>query len=94
MTVNAQSVSFVKSHLAQVIESVRGGAGPVLITQQGAAAAVIQDAAEYQRTQDALAMLKLVAIARHEAAQGATYSHDQVFTAARQRLANRVAEQE
>lgn len=94
MSVTAQSVSYVKSHLAQVIGSVRGGAGPILITQKGSAAAVIQDANEYRRTQDALAMLKLVAIARNEAAQGKTYTHDEVFSAARQRLAKRLAEQQ
>lgn len=93
MSVTAQPVSYVKSHLAQVIDSVRGGSGPVLVTQKGVGAAVIQDAEEYQRTQDALAMLKLVAIARNEAAHGKTYTHDQVFSAARQRLADRLAEQ-
>lgn len=89
----AQPVSYVKSHLAQVIEEVRGGAGPVLITQKGAGAAVIEDAATYQRTQDALAMLKLVALAKHSVATGKTHTHTQVFAEARARLKERLAEQ-
>lgn len=93
MSVKAQSVSYVKSHLAQVIDSVRGGGGPILVTQKGAAAAVIEDAESYQRTQDALAMLKLVAIAKRSAAQGKTATHKQVFDAARRRLKERLDEQ-
>ena len=93
MSVRAQPVSYVKSHLAQVIEEVRGGAGPVLVTQKGAGAAVIEDAASYQRTQDALAMLKLVALAKHSVATGKTYTHKQVFAEARARLKDRLAEQ-
>jgi len=93
MSVTAQSVSYVKSHLAQVIDSVRGGAGPVLVTQKGTAAAIIEDAASYQRTQDAMAMLKLVAIAKHSLATGKTYTHKQVFAEARARLKERLAEQ-
>jgi len=93
MPVHAQSVSYVKGHLAQVIDAVRGGGGPILVTQNGAAAAIIEDAAAYQRTQDALAMLKLVAIAKHSVATGKTHTHQQVFTAARARLAQRAHEQ-
>ncbi len=93
MSVRAQSVSYVKSHLAQVIEAVRDGGGPILVTQKGAAAAIIEDATSYQRTQDALAMLKLVAIAKHSAAAEKTYTHKQVFAEARARLKERLTEQ-
>ncbi|MFM2089736.1 MAG: hypothetical protein RLZZ127_225 [Planctomycetota bacterium] len=78
MAVRAQSVSFVKSHLAQVIDEVRDGGGPMIVTQNGATAAVIQDPESYERTQQAMAMLKLVAMA-----------HRDVFAAARKRLAAR-----
>jgi prevent-host-death family protein len=93
MTAQTQPVSYVKSHLAQVIDAVRGGGGPYLVTQKGRAAAVIEDAESYQRTQDALAMLKLVAIAKHSVATGKTYTHKQVFAEARARLKARLAEQ-
>jgi prevent-host-death family protein len=86
MAVRAQSVSYVKSHLAQVIEEVRDGGGPMLITQNGATTAIIQDPESYERTQQALAMLKLVAMAEDDIRKGRVHTHEEVFTAARKRL--------
>ena len=45
-------------------------ARPVIITQNGASTAVLRDHASYQRTQDTLAMLKLVAMGEAEIAKG------------------------
>ena len=89
MAVKAQSVSYVKSHLAQVIEDVRSGGGPMIVTQNGATAVVIQDPESYERTQQAMAMLKLVAMAEEDARHGRIHSHNDVFAAARKRLVAR-----
>jgi prevent-host-death family protein len=62
MAIRAQSVSYVKAHLAQVIDQVRDGGGPMIVTQNGAGTVVIQDHESYERTRDALVMLKLVAM--------------------------------
>ena len=45
----AQSVSYVKAHFAQVINRVREGGGPIIVTQNGASAAIIQDPETYER---------------------------------------------
>ncbi len=89
MAVRAQSVSYVKSHLAQVIDEVRDGGGPMIVTQNGATAAVIQDPEAYERTQQAMAMLKLVAMANEDVRKGRVHAHQEVFAAARKRLAAR-----
>lgn len=89
MTVRAQSVSYVKSHLAQVIDEVRDGGGPMIVTQNGSTAAIIQDPESYERTQQAMAMLKLVAMADEDVRKGRTHTHVEVFAAARKRLAAR-----
>jgi prevent-host-death family protein len=89
MAVRAQSVSYVKSHLAQVIDDVRDGGGPMIVTQNGATAAVIQDPESYERTQQAMAMLKLVAMAHEDVRKGCVHSHKDVFANARKRLAAR-----
>jgi prevent-host-death family protein len=89
MAVNAQSVSYVKAHLAQVIDGVRRGGGPMIVTQNGSTAAIIQDPESYERTQQALAMLKLVAMAEEDRRHGRVHTHDEVFGAARKRLAAR-----
>jgi prevent-host-death family protein len=87
MSIRAQSISYVKAHLAQVIDEVRDGSGPLIVTQNGATAAVIQDPESYERTQQAMALLKLVAMADEDVRQGRTHTHASVFAAARKRLA-------
>ncbi len=91
MVVRAQSVSYVKAHLAQVIDQVRDGGGPMIVTQNGATAAIIQDPETYERTQQALAMLKLVAMGEADVAKGRTVTHAQVFRSLKKRLAARAA---
>lgn len=89
MSTRAQSVSYVKAHFAQVIDQVRKGGGPMIVTQNGASAAVIQDPESYERTQQALLMMKLVSMGMEDVARGRTHTHDEVFSAARKRLAAR-----
>jgi prevent-host-death family protein len=89
MAVRAQSVSYVKAHLAQVIDQVRDGGGPMIVTQNGSTAAIIQDPESYERTRQALAMLKLVAMAEEDVRKGRVHTHAEVFVAARKRLTAR-----
>lgn len=79
----------MKAHLAQVIDEVRDGGGPMIVTQNGSTAAIIQDPESYERTQQAMAMLKLVAMADDDVRKGRTHTHEEVFAAARKRLAAR-----
>ena len=81
-----QSVSYVKAHLAEVIDSVRASHDPLVITQNGANTAVIVDHDSYLRTRQALAMLKLVAMGEQDIAKGRTVSQTEVFRSLKQRL--------
>jgi prevent-host-death family protein len=86
-----QSISYVKAHFAEVIGEVTETRQPVFITQNGNGTAVIQDHYTYQRTQDALAMLKLMAMGQADAAAGRTMSQEDVFRGIRKELADRKA---
>jgi len=90
MAVRAQSVSYVKAHLAQVIDEVRDGGGPMIVTQNGASTVVIQDHESYQRTRDALLMLKLVAMGDADIAKGRTVTHAEVFRSVKRQLKARI----
>lgn len=81
-----QPVSYVKAHLAEVLDRVRASHDPVTITQSGVPSAVIVDHESYQRTRDALALLKLVAMGDHDVAAGLTMPQRQVFAEARARI--------
>ncbi len=86
MTVRAQSISHVKAHFAQVIDEIRNGGGPLIVTRNGATAAIIQDYASFERTQQALAMLQLVAMGDEDVRKGRISSQAAVFAGVRKRL--------
>lgn len=65
-------ISYLKAHSADVIRELGEGAGPLVITQNGEAKAVLQDVGSYEATQEALALLKLLALGRDDMAAGRT----------------------
>lgn len=64
-------ISYLKAHSAELIRELGEGAAPLVVTQNGEAKAVLQDIAAYERTQETLALLKLLALGREEIAAGA-----------------------
>jgi prevent-host-death family protein len=63
-------ISYLKAHSAEVIRELGEGAPPLVITQNGEAKAVLQDVASYAATQELLALLKLLAVARDDMGTG------------------------
>ena len=63
-------ISYLKAHSAEIIRDLGEGAAPIVITQNGEAKAVLQDVASYAETQELLALLKLLAMARDDMAVG------------------------
>jgi prevent-host-death family protein len=88
-----QSISHVKAHLAEVIEKVRESHDPLVITQNGANTAVIQDYESFQRIGKALAMLKLIAMGEHDIAKGRTVPQSEVFSSLKRRLQAKIDRQ-
>lgn len=85
-----QSVSFVKAHLAEVIQEVNASRNPIIVTQNGASTVVIQDHDSYQRTSDALIMLKLVAMGEADVSKKRTIPQSEVFSTLKKRLKSRI----
>lgn len=85
----SEPVSYVKAHFAEVIASVRRGAEPLLVTQKGASAVVIQDHESFERMQRALLLLKLVALGEREVAAHGAIPHKQLFATLRARQKSR-----
>lgn len=79
-------VSYVKAHLAEVLDQVRESHGPITVTQNGSPSAVIVDHESYRRTQEALAILKLVAMGEKDVTAGLTIPHKQVFADSRAKI--------
>lgn len=55
-------ISYLKSHAAEIVQSVSETREPLIITQNGEAKAVIQDIDSYEQSQETLALLKILAL--------------------------------
>lgn len=66
-------ISYLKANAAEVLRELNEGAEPLVITQNGEAKAVLQDAASYYRMQETLALLKLLALAKEDMEAGRVY---------------------
>ncbi|HET7833763.1 MAG TPA: type II toxin-antitoxin system Phd/YefM family antitoxin [Gallionella sp.] len=69
---NIKPISYLKANAAEVLQKLSEDREPFLITQNGEARAVIQDVATYEKTQETLALLKILALGNQEIAEGKT----------------------
>jgi prevent-host-death family protein len=65
-------ISYVKANAAEILDKLAESGEPMIITQNGEAKAVIQDIVSYEKTQETLALLKILALGRKEIAEGKT----------------------
>ena len=82
---NIKPISYLKVNAADVIEKLKTDHQPMVITQNGEAAMVIQSVADYEQTQETLALLKMLAQSQQALAEGKTISSEEAFARLRQR---------
>lgn len=58
---SVKPVSYLKTHTAEALRDVAEKRRAMVITQHGEAKAVLQDIADYEQTQESLALLKMLA---------------------------------
>ena len=63
-------ISYVKANAAQVLRDLAESRDVLVITQNGEATAVMQDIASYEANQQALALLKILALGNQQIEQG------------------------
>jgi len=80
-------ISYVKANAADLIRELRENGEPLVITQNGEATAVMQDVASYEATQEALALLKILALGRRQVEEGKTLPSGEVFRRLRKQAA-------
>jgi len=76
--VDIKPITYMKTHSAELLAAVNKKRSPVVITQNGAPRAVVMDVESYERLQDALILLKLIAQSEEEFKKGKWLSHAQV----------------
>ena len=67
---NIKSISYLKSHAAQISEELEANGTPFVITQNGEATMVIEGVKQFQEREALIAALKIVAMGEKDRRQG------------------------
>ena len=71
---NIKSISYLKSHAAQISEDLEMNGNPFFITQNGDASMVIESVKQYQEKESLIAALKIMALGEKDRLQGKGFS--------------------
>lgn len=67
---NIKSISYLKSHAAQISEDLALNGTPFVITQNGEASMVIEGVKQFQEKEALIAALKIIALGEQDRIQG------------------------
>jgi len=73
-----RSISYVKSHTAEVMKHLEEKNNPMVITQNGEAKAVLMDVKQYQKIIDTVNLLKILSIGQNDIRNKRTYTNEQL----------------
>jgi prevent-host-death family protein len=79
-------ISYFKSHASEMIREVVENHHTMVITLNGEAKAVLQDIREYEKTQESLAMLKILAQSRKSLEEGQFKPFKEAFRDLRKKI--------
>ncbi len=85
---NIKSISYLKSHAAQISEDLELNGNPFVITQNGEASMVIESIKQFQEKEELIAALKIIALGEKDRLLGKGLNADESraqLRAARQR---------
>ncbi|CAN5914158.1 type II toxin-antitoxin system Phd/YefM family antitoxin [soil metagenome] len=82
-------ISYFKANAAEIIEELGEVGEPMIITQNGEATAVVQDIVSYEKKEETLALLRILALANRNIEQGRYRPAKEVFADLRKRLNGR-----
>lgn len=72
-------ISYLKSHAAEIVKDISESREPMLITQNGEAKLVVMDVRSYEQQEEALALLKILAMGNRDIEQGRVRDAEEVF---------------
>ena len=74
---NIKSISYLKSHAAQISEDLELNGNPFVITQNGEASMVIESIKQFQEKEALITALKIIALGEKDRLQGKGLSADE-----------------
>lgn len=78
-------ISYVKANTAKVLEQVKIS-GPVVITQNGEASAVLMGVKDYERLTEGIALLKILSMGEKSIQEGKGIPAEEAFARIRARI--------
>lgn len=79
LSTQIKPISYLKDNAAEIIREMGRDGEPLIITQNGEAKAIVQSLKEYERTQETLALLKILAMGDKEFDEGKGIPASKVF---------------
>ncbi len=67
---NIKPISYLKANASDVVNQLQEQREPMIITQNGEAKMVVQDIESYEKTQQTLALLKILALGQRQIEEG------------------------
>lgn len=83
---SVKPISYLKTHASRVIRDLSDNQGTLIVTLNGQAKAVVQDIRTFERTQEALALLKMLTRSQRKIRRGKAKSLDAVLTSLQRRV--------
>ena len=83
LTNQVQPVSYLKANAAEIMRNMANDHKPMVITQNGKATAVLQDLASFEKTQETMALLKILALGNAQLEAGRVTSAKEAFAQVR-----------
>ena len=84
-------ISYLKAHASEVIKDISDNQKTIIITQNGKAKVVLQDVKMFEKTQETLALLKILAMSNKSLKEGKIKTLTQSFKDVRKRIDERLA---
>lgn len=79
LSTHVKPISYLKSHAAEIVKDLSDSQEPMLITQNGEAKLVVMDVHSYERQEETLALLKILAMGNRDIEQGRFRDADEIF---------------
>ena len=86
LTNHIKPISYLKANAAKISAELKDDGEAYIITQNGEATMVVQSIAEYEQTQETLAMLQIVSQGERDIAAGRTTPAEDIFAQLRTKM--------
>lgn len=85
LSTQIKPVSYLEAHAEEIVQDLGRDGEPLIITVNGEAKAIIQSMAEYERTQEAIALMKIIELGDKKFDAGEGIPASEVFAELRRK---------